>query len=112
MGDLKESKIPEFRKSELKQTLISYFNKDDLTIQDIVMASNIDPWIENENYISHGELVVNYFAQNDGILKLERMWREHFLETMCPKFLPSNWSVEHQENRLSLRQQENRINDQ
>ena len=37
------------------------------------------------------------------------MWRQHFLDQMKPQFLPQNWSVDHQENRLTVRQEENRI---
>ena len=59
--------------------------------------------------MSHAESVVNFFRENNGILKLEKMWRQHFLDVMKPKFLPANWSIDHQENRLTIRQEENRV---
>lgn len=28
-------------------------------------------------------------------MELEKRWRNHFLENMCPKYLPVLWSVDH-----------------
>jgi len=44
--------------------------------------------------------VVEYFElqeteKPEGLLVLERLWREHFLRTMKPKHLPDLWSVDH-----------------
>lgn len=50
----------------------------------------------NENYTAHGEKVVEFYKNSkQGLVTLERMWREHFLETMKPNYLPDLWSVEH-----------------
>lgn len=43
---------------------------------------------------------------------MERMWREHFLSTMNPKHLPNLWSVRHNQERLIMRQAQNRIEPQ
>lgn len=57
--------------------------------------------------------VVQYFQrQEGGLIELERMWREHFLITMNPKHLPSLWSVRHNQERLIIRQAQNRIEPQ
>ena len=109
--DLKSSKIPENRKIDLLKTLKEHFNKEIITIEDIENAANTDPYIQNEDYISHAESVVNFYMQNEGILKLEKLWRQHFLDSMKPKFLPENWSIDHQEDRLNVRKDENRIED-
>lgn len=48
--------------------------------------------------------VVNYFMNVDGgLIELEKIWREHFLNTMKPKYLPKLWSVTHNEERLNSR---------
>jgi len=107
--DKNVNKIPAIRKEELKQVLVDHFKKDIITDDDLETAFNYDPYVDNEDYIPHAEAVVNYFATNDGILKLEKMWRQHFLDRMKPKFLPKNWSVDHQEERLQIRKEENRI---
>ncbi|KAG5317372.1 EXD2 protein, partial [Pseudoatta argentina] len=61
-------------------------------------------------YQPHGLKVVQHFQkQESGLVELERMWREHFLFTMKPKYLPSLWSVRHNQERLIIRQAQNRI---
>lgn len=52
---------------------------------------------ENPDYIPHGQRVVDYFTlkENGGLTVLERIWRQHFLDTMKPKYLPELWSVDH-----------------
>ena len=105
----KQNKIPDERRKELTEIILNYFQKDELTDDDLQKSADIDPKLENDNYISHAEIVVKYFSENDGILKLEKMWRQHFLDYMKPQFLPPNWSVDHQESRLIIRKEENRI---
>ena len=72
---------------------MDHFKKDDITDDDLETAFNYDPYVDNEEYVPHAEAVVNHFAANDGILKLEKIWRQHFLDRMKPKFLPKNWCV-------------------
>uniref|UniRef100_A0AAG5CUQ4 Exonuclease 3'-5' domain-containing protein 2 n=1 Tax=Anopheles atroparvus TaxID=41427 RepID=A0AAG5CUQ4_ANOAO len=73
--------------------------------------SDIDISVRNELYCAHGERVVEYFKQRPGGLsQLERMWREQFLRTMRPKFLPALWSVDHNYKRLEIRAGEGRVN--
>ena len=108
----KDNKIPDDRRKELTQTLLEYFKKEVLTEDDIETAADLDPRYDNDDYVSHAENVVKHYSENDGILRLEKLWREHFLKTMKPKFLPPNWSVDHQENRLTIRKEENRIDEQ
>lgn len=50
----------------------------------------------NENYNAHGAKVVEYYQNSDqGLVALERLWREHFVNVMQPKHLPDLWSLEH-----------------
>ena len=109
LKDFERNKIPMERKRELIRILKEHFEKDELGFEVIEAAANIDTCIQNEEYVSHAESVVTYFAENEGILKLEKLWRQHFLDSMKPQFLPPNWSIDHQEDRLSVRQEENRI---
>ena len=56
------------------------------------------------------EQVVEYFEKNEGgLVELEKLWREHFVNTMKPQFLPELWSISHNQERLSIRQIQNRI---
>lgn len=57
--------------------------------------------------------VVRHFEKLEGgLVELERVWREHFLTVMKPRFLPKLWSVCHNQERLAIRQTQNRIEPQ
>ena len=60
------------------------------------------PRIFNESYVPHGLKVVKATAEQGlkGLMELERRWRQHFLSTMTPRYLPSLWSVGHNHNKL------------
>lgn len=71
---------------------------------------NLETKVINENYEPHGLKVVKYFInKNGGILELEKMWRQHFLDKMNPQFLPALWSVTHNHERLAERAARNRV---
>ena len=53
--------------------------------------------------------VVQFFLEQGGLLELEVMWRQHFLQTMEPRHLPPLWSVHHQADRLETKAADNRI---
>ena len=91
------NKIPESRKEELKKILLTYFPPQTI-INEAFLAeySNIDVTNPNEFYCAHGEKVVDFFRnENAGLVELERLWRQHFLDCMQPKHLPELWSVDH-----------------
>lgn len=58
--------------------------------------------ISNENYIPHGLKVVQCHAQGGlrSLMQLESRWRQHFLDSMQPKYLPQQWSVDHNHQKL------------
>ena len=51
--------------------------------------------MKNKKFVAHGEKVVKYMMENDGLVMFERRWRQHFVDSMDPKFLPDLWSVDH-----------------
>lgn len=52
----------------------------------------------------HGEKVVEYYELYEGgDGALEVLWREHFVNTMSPMFLPDKWSVDFNHERSSWR---------
>ena len=102
--------IPSARVTELKHVLSSYYGITDVDEEVCKRGMNLESNILNENYVPHGKKVVEYFiSSGDGILYLEKIWRQHFLDTMKPKYLPPFWSVSHQEQRLDIRLAEKRI---
>ena len=57
------------------------------------------PRNENPNYKPHGEKVVEQVIANGELLQFQMRWREHFLKTMKPQFLPEMWSATHNPNK-------------
>lgn len=81
----------------LEDIIKSYYEVEELTPEIMDMAKNLEVHVANSDYVPHGLKVVRYFEQQQacGLLALERLWREHFLQTMRPRHLPALWSVEH-----------------
>lgn len=90
------NKLPEERAAELKKFIQENCGST-VTHSLLESLKDIDVQIPKEGYAPHGLLVVHHFARDgiSGIVKLEKMWREHFIIEMDPKFLPPLWSVDH-----------------
>ena len=105
-----KGQIPDERVIELKCILSEYYGVQEVDEALCKRGMNLESNVLNEGYIPHGKKVVDFFISNgDGILSLEEIWRQHFLDSMQPKFLPPFWSVSHQQQRLETRAAEKRI---
>ncbi|XP_028410872.1 exonuclease 3'-5' domain-containing protein 2-like isoform X2 [Dendronephthya gigantea] len=93
-------KIPEGRRNELLATVKEYFKTDEPTREMLLKASELETRRENCDFISHGREVVRKVKEEGELLAFERMWREHFLETMNPKYLPPLWTVDHEQEKV------------
>ncbi|XP_063890893.1 exonuclease 3'-5' domain-containing protein 2 [Helicoverpa armigera] len=103
-------KLPEARRKELEDILLQHYpEQDEITEELLEEASNITVLYENSEYESHGAKVVDYFLNHEGLLRLEEMWREHFLSSMKPRYMPELWSVKHNEERLRVKWNEGRL---
>ncbi|XP_038209288.1 exonuclease 3'-5' domain-containing protein 2 [Zerene cesonia] len=106
--------LPEARVKELETVLLLHYPEhDEITEQLLAEASEISVVIENADYECHGYKVVEYFLNNEvgGLLRLEEMWRQHFLDCMQPRHMPHLWSVKHNEERLRVRLSEGRLSE-
>ncbi|XP_012223059.1 exonuclease 3'-5' domain-containing protein 2 [Linepithema humile] len=109
--------IPQRRREELENYILEHTGQQKITPE---LLNALNEQLKNTlmpvnqcKYQPHGLKVVQYFQkQESGLVELERMWREHFLTTMQPKYLPSLWSVRHNQERLIIRQAQNRIEPQ
>ncbi|XP_034235121.1 exonuclease 3'-5' domain-containing protein 2 isoform X2 [Thrips palmi] len=92
----KSNELPERRQKELID-LIQESCKSSVTPDLLNELKDIDITVVNQDYTPHGLLVVEHFSRNgvEGLMNLERIWREHFISVMEPKFLPDLWSVDH-----------------
>ena len=48
-----------------------------------------------ERSMSHGQKVVQTVLQKRRLLEFQQEWRQHFVDTMHPAYLPELWSVSH-----------------
>lgn len=80
--------IPDDKKQTLMDRIKVYLNRDydEKDLQELVDKNPYD----FGNYIHHGRIVIEHI--ND-IESFVRDWRQHFIDTMNPQFLPSFWTV-------------------
>ncbi|CAK9824800.1 Exonuclease 3'-5' domain-containing protein 2 [Anthophora retusa] len=109
--------LPDARRKELEHYILECTNKQQVTpiLLDVLNKELKNSMVSIPNHDqfkcqSHGLQVVQFFQKREGgLVELERMWREHFLLTMKPKYLPNLWSVRHNQERLTIRQSQNKI---
>lgn len=113
-----KSKLPLRRQEELTNVILEYTRQQEITP---ILLDLLDEELKNALSSSanqmknqpHGLKVVQYFEEKEGgLVELEKIWREHFLTTMKPRYLPNLWSVRHNQERLTIRQIHNRIEPQ
>jgi len=95
-----KDKIPADRRTELENVVRSYYNTGELSVDLLKEAAVLDFHVPSSGYVAHGELVVRWMMENDGLLELEKIWRKNFLRSMQPKHMPKLWSVDHSHERL------------
>lgn len=109
--------LPDARRKELEHYILDCTEQQEVTpiLLDVLYKELKNAIISMPNHDQtkcqpHGLKVVQYFQKGEGgLVSLERMWREHFLVTMKPRYLPNLWSVRHNQERLTIRQTQNRI---
>lgn len=88
---LKHSKdLPDKRRSEITRELCDYAGTQS---PDLETLSNIEH-VDTSDYVYHGQLVCEKLTE-ESIPDFLRMWREHFVGHMKPKFLPEYWSLDY-----------------
>ncbi|XP_071971595.1 exonuclease 3'-5' domain-containing protein 2 [Engystomops pustulosus] len=99
---LNASKLPENRREELLSELRAFYSTAEISEEMLKEAANLETRIFNETYTPHGLKVVQCFARGGlkSLMELEKRWRQHFLDKMAPKFLPQQWSVDHNHSKL------------
>lgn len=106
-----QTKIPEKRRNEIKECLEKAYPKQEINEEFARKLLAIEvPKLGRFNP-PHGELVVKKYKETEGLVKLETLWRQHFLNSMhpCTEFMPVLWDVNHNKNRLEMRANEGRV---
>lgn len=92
--------LPSARHEQLTCIVQEHFKTFSLTPEMIQEAATMETRKENSNYVSHGQEVVKKIREEGKLLEFEKMWRQHFLDTMRPRHLPPLWSVDHRHDSL------------
>lgn len=82
--------IPELRKAELLARIEEYWGEPPAAGEIEIISKT--PMKTVPAYIWSERIV-----QQVDVFEFSRMWREHFLATVKPKFLPENWSLDGQQ---------------
>src|SRR5262249_18809287 len=83
--------IPQARKDEMLRLVGAWLGKGPVSEEGVAAVAGraLDP--EDGQLTEHGRPVV---AQTNDVQAFTRRWREHFLRTMQPRFLPAHWDVD------------------
>ncbi|KAM9653902.1 exonuclease 3'-5' domain-containing protein 2 isoform 9-T16 [Morphnus guianensis] len=94
--------ISNYYDNHLKQQLAEEFGAPIGSEEGVRLLEDPLRRICNESYMPHGLKVVQCFAKGGlrSLMQLERRWRQHFLDSMQPKHLPEQWSVDHNHMKL------------
>ncbi|XP_066044331.1 exonuclease 3'-5' domain-containing protein 2 isoform X2 [Chamaea fasciata] len=89
--------ISNYYDNHLKQQLAQEFGAPIGSEEGVRLLEDPLRRICNESYVPHGLKVVQCCAEGGlrSLMQLERRWRQHFLDSMKPKHLPEQWSVDH-----------------
>lgn len=87
-------KMPVARREFLLDKLRDYYNKEEISKDDMLNAAKINPEVQTEQYVPFGKFIVDQYV--DDMLSFIVMWRQHFVDHMKPKYLPDFWSVNYQ----------------
>lgn len=104
--------IPEWRKAELKENLQKAYPDDEINDSFLENLLSKEVALSRNLAASHGEMVVKKFRETEGLVHLEKLWRNHFLNSMNPKHMPTHWDVNHNGSRLEIRASEGRVNEE
>lgn len=84
------SKMPTERKEYLISIVLDYLGKNEITEEDLNMLDNYNIK-DHPDYQRFSKSVIEKITDYDQFV---RDWREHFVTTMRPQFMPVNWSID------------------
>lgn len=97
--------IPPSRKTELLAFVREHLKKNDVTESDLEFLSN-QKITEVPEYTSFSKLVAENVDNYDDFAK---KWREHFVQTMNPQFMPEVWQIDRKAKHLWIPKRFQRI---
>jgi len=70
------------------------FYKLYLLLNDKVIRNEKEFNLKYRKQYDHGYLVVQQLDTDEKIIEFVKTWRNHFIDTMKPKFMPEGWSID------------------
>lgn len=92
--------IPQRRIEELQRNLMDFYNLDcaeDITDEILNAAMELKIAEKGADFQEHGSLVIRAIDEHsgeEGFSRFVRFWRQHFLDTMRPRYLSKQWKVD------------------
>lgn len=105
-----QKNIPEKRKEDLRSLLQKAYPNEEINEDFAKKLLTMETPKLGRFSQPHGEIVVKRYKEV-GLVKLEMFWRQHFIDSMDPKYMPKLWDVNHNGNRLEIRAKEGRVED-
>jgi exonuclease 3'-5' domain-containing protein 2 len=90
-------KIPQQVRREYESLIRDHFKlspETDIPKDILQEAASVDSFEPNPDYIPGAEIVVASLTTEDDIENFVLEWREYFVETMQPRFMPLGWDIE------------------
>jgi exonuclease 3'-5' domain-containing protein 2 len=90
----RRARIPHDKVRQYEQLIKQHFEIDELSNEMLEEAAQIETSTENPLYLSSPDLVVRSIANDPA--SIERFvieWRDFFVDTMQPRFLPVGWNT-------------------
>jgi len=85
--------IPVPRKTEITEWLKKFTGKENLTEQDLIDVMEL-PTVDFSDYVPYGKIIADTLDTDEKLTQFVRRWRQHFIDTVKPKFMPKHWSVD------------------
>ncbi|VVC27069.1 Ribonuclease H-like domain,3'-5' exonuclease domain [Cinara cedri] len=96
-----QNKLPDEVYNKLKLEIAEIYNIRpdrvfDSYLEILLTIKNLKYTANDKQQNNAAEKVVKHFLELDAINELKAIWRQHFLDTMKPKYLPQFWSVSYE----------------
>ena len=83
--------IPEDRKAEIMSKIEKLLGRAP-ALAEMLELSEIS--VATKDELDPGKIVVEKILENDSLEEFVMRWRQHFIDTAKPKFMPEHWNVE------------------
>ena len=99
----KPFRLPDGRVREMMADICEFLAVEQVLRADLQKVQGLDPYIENTEFQSHGDVVVQQLKTLADFGRFTKRWRRAFVEGMRPQFLPEKWDVDYEEETFAVK---------